>query len=119
MEYPDTIDEKHALAAVIYTEGDQQPRHVGRTWSHIKDIEEGAATQGTKQSYQVDVQLFQSSPETPIPGIYSVAIVAYVVGGGFPSPLPGIDHIVLHDVEITNRRSPIVIEEILTLEVVQ
>lgn len=119
LEYPATIGDTHTLAAVIYPAGTQQPLHVGPIWFLNLDIEEGAATPGTQQSYQVDVQLFQSSPETPIPGIYSVAIVAYVVGGGFPSPLPGIDHIVLHDVEITNRRSPIVIEEILTLEVVQ
>lgn len=116
LEYPDTIGSVWRLAAVLYPAGTGQPVFTSPFWFLNVDIDPGAATPGTQRSYTVPVELFNSSPTAPLPGTYALSIAVYVTGGGFPTPIAGIDHIVFRDVEIIDKTTPIVVEEVLTVE---
>lgn len=108
--YPGTIGPVWRLAAVLYPAGSQPPVFVSPMWFLNIDIDPGAATPGTQQTYTVPVKIFSPSAEMPLPGTYAVAIGAYVTGGGFPTPVSGVDHMAFKDVRIVDQTTPIVID---------
>lgn len=108
--YPATIGPVWRLAAVLYPAGTQPPVFTSPMWFLNIDIDPGAATPGTQQTYTVPVKIFGSSAETPLPGNYAVSIGAYVTGGGFPTPVAGIDHMAFRDVRIVDQVTPIVVD---------
>ncbi|MCE7902597.1 MAG: PASTA domain-containing protein [Gammaproteobacteria bacterium PRO9] len=108
--YPATIGPVWRLAAVLYPAGTQPPVYTSPMWFLNIDIDPGAATPGTQQTYTVPVKIFSSSAETPLPGNYAVSIGAYVTGGGFPTPVAGIDHMAFRDVRIVDQVTPIVVD---------
>lgn len=114
--YPGTIGPVWRLAAVLYPAGTQPPVFTSPMWFLNIDIDPGAATPGTQQTYTVPAKIFSSSDATPLPGTYAVSIAAYVTGGGFPTPVAGVDHMAFRDVRIVDRTTPIVIEDMFDLE---
>jgi len=120
VRYPDNINEVNLLAAVLYPAGTQQPILTAPLWFLSTDIPFAPATPGTEQTYEnVPIAIFESSPAAPLPGVYTLSISVFVVGGSFPIPATGIDHIALYEVEIQDQLSPIVVEEVLDLIPVQ
>ncbi len=115
VRFPETIGEVELLVAVLYPPGTRPPLRDSPLWFLNLDIDPGAAAPGTEQSYSVPIQLFDSTPETPLPGTYTLGIVAYVEGGTFPIPAAGIDQNALVDIEIVDRFSTIVVGETLQL----
>ncbi len=116
--YPGTIGPVWRLAAVLYPAGTQPPVFTSPMWFLNIDIDPGSATPGTQQTYTVPVKVFESSTATPLPGTYALSIAAYVTGGGFPTPVPGIDHMAFQDVRIVDQATPIVVEGAFNLAAV-
>jgi hypothetical protein len=52
------------------------------------------------------------------PGTYAFSIVIYVADGGIPIPLSGKDYLVFHDVDVIDRNTPVIIDDLLTMEAV-
>lgn len=71
----------------------------------------GAVGPGSTQHYQVPIKYANQT----FPGTYAIAIVIYVANGGNPIPYNGIDHIVLTDVNVIDRTTPVVIDTPLLL----
>jgi hypothetical protein len=106
------------LTAVLYPAGTEQPIFNAPLWFLNGDIPFTPTTPGTEteETYEnVPISLFGSSPDTPLPGTYTLSIGAFVEGGSFPIPASGIDHIALIEVEIQDQFSPIIVNEILDL----
>ncbi len=78
-----------------------------------------AAMAGDERTYNIAIQLQDLEEGTVFPANYSLEIVIYVEGGGFPIPAAGVDHVALKDISITGRFDPIIIPDILDLEVVR
>lgn len=116
VRYPADINPVTLLAAVLYPAGTQQPILNAPLWFLNTDIPFAPATPGTVQSYDnVPIRIFEPSPGVPLPGPYTLSISVFVEGGSFPIPATGIDHIALYEVEIQDRFSPIIIDEVLDL----
>lgn len=114
--YPGTIGPVWRLAAVLYPAGTQPPVFTSPMWFLNIDIDPGAATPGTQQTYTVPVRVFEPSAATPLPGTYAVSIAAYVTGGGFPTPVAGIDHMAFRDVRIVDQATPVVVDGVFDLK---
>jgi hypothetical protein len=50
------------------------------------------------------------------PGTYAFSVIIYVADGGNPIPFPGKDHIVLRDIYVNDRNTPIAISTPLVME---
>jgi hypothetical protein len=66
------------------------------------------------QSYELPIKYVNET----FPGTYAFSVVIYVADGGNPIPFPGKDYIVLRDVDVVDRNTPIVINTPLVLEAV-
>jgi hypothetical protein len=118
VRYPAGMNELTLLTAVLYPAGTEQPIFNAPLWFLNGDIPFTPTTPGTEteETYEnVPISLFASSPDTPLPGTYTLSIGVYVEGGSFPIPASGIDHIALIEVEIQDQFSPIIVNEILDL----
>jgi dienelactone hydrolase len=116
VHYPEDILEVIIFGAVLYPAGTMQPIFNAPLWFLNTEIPFAPAIPGSVQTYtDVPIAIFESSPGTPLPGTYTLSISAFVLGGSFPIPATGIDHIALHQIEIQDQLSPIVVEEVLEL----
>jgi polyhydroxybutyrate depolymerase len=118
VRYPADMNAMTLLTAVLYPAGTEQPIFNAPLWFLNGDIPFTPTTPGTEteETYEnVPISLFGSSPNTPLPGTYTLSIGAFVEGGSFPIPASGIDHIALIEVEIQDQFSPIIVNEILDL----
>jgi hypothetical protein len=114
LAYPPGIVDPTQGAVGIYPAGTQQPLGGGPLAILNLGFDPGAVGPGSVQSYVVPIRYAGLG----IPGTYAFGIVMYVADGGNPIPFPGRDHIVLKDVNVVDRNTPVIIDEVLLLEAV-
>jgi poly(3-hydroxybutyrate) depolymerase len=114
LEYPAGIGEIDEGAISIYTPGSQQPLGGGPISIINQSFDPGDVGPGSVQSYELPIKYVNET----FPGTYAFSVVIYVADGGNPIPFPGKDYIVLRDVDVVDRNTPIVINTPLVLEAV-
>ena len=75
----------------------------------------GAVAPGSEVTYTnvpITFQVFGQN-ELTFPADYFLQISIYVEGGGFPIPVPGIDHNLQYPISFIDRTTPVVIDEVL------
>ncbi len=112
LRYPAGIGQVTQGAIGLYPAGSQQPLSGGPTSILSLSFDPGAVGPGSEMHYEVPVKY---ANQTVFPGTYSVAILIYVANGGNPIPYVGKDHIVLADVNVIDRNTPVVIDTPLLL----
>ncbi len=115
LRFPNGIGEVYLVTAVLYPENTAQPIFSAPLWFLNLDIDPMGAQAGDDVTYSVSVNLPQDGVLTPIPGNYTLSISAFVVGGGFPIPAAGIDHVGLAQITVTDSFSSIVVPGVLEL----
>ncbi len=113
---PDMPAAPYKLAAVLGEFGSRQPLTGAPLVFLNLNIAPGAIA-GDERIYNIPVTY--TGGDVALPGSYTLEIVAYCEGGGFPIPAAGIDHVALVDVDLTDKLTPIVIPGVLDLEVVR
>jgi uncharacterized protein (UPF0303 family) len=66
---------------------------------------------GDTQSYNVPIRL----AGVTTPGDYTLEVVIYVEGGGFPIPVTGVDQVAIVEVSLPDTTTPIVLPGVLPL----
>jgi hypothetical protein len=112
--YPEGIGEITEGAISIYPAGTQQPAGGGPQSIINRSFDPGNAGPGSTISYELPIKYVTET----FPGTYAFSVVIYVADGGNPIPLPDKDYIVFHDVDVIDRNTPVIIDELLTMEVV-
>ncbi|UCG72483.1 MAG: hypothetical protein JSV45_14755, partial [Chromatiales bacterium] len=112
LAYPPGIVDPEQGAVSIYPAGTQQPLTGGPSSILNLSFDPGDVGPGSVQSYVVPIRYVNET----FPGTYAFGIVMYVADGGNPIPFPGRDHIVLKDVDLVDRNTPVFIDEVLVLE---
>ncbi len=114
LAYPPGIVEPEQGAVSIYPAGTQQPLTGGPSSILNFSFDPGDVGPGSVQSYVVPIRYVNET----FPGTYAFSVIMYVADGGNPIPFPGRDHIVLKDVDVMDRNTPVIIDEVLLLEAV-
>lgn len=114
LEYPPGIVDPTQGAVSIYPAGTQQPLTGGPSSILNFGFDPGDVGPGSVRRYVVPIRYVSET----FPGTYAFAISMYVAAGGNPIPFPGRDHIVLTDVTVVDRNTPVIIDEVLLLEVI-
>lgn len=70
---------------------------------------------GDEQMYQIPIKYLAFDGSLDLPNTFTVQIVIYVEGGGFPIPAAGIDHQAFVEVEIIDTSTPLIIDTPLTV----
>ena len=112
LEYPAGIGEVTAGAVSIYPAGTQQPVGGGPQSILTPAFDPGPVAPGSVVTYELPIKYVTES----FPGTYAFSVVIYVADGGNPIPLPGRDHIVFSDVDVVDRGTPVVIDQVLVME---
>jgi len=110
--YPATIGEVTQGSIGLYPAGSRQPLSGGPSTILALSFDPGAVGPGSEMHYEVPIKYANET----FPGTYAIAIVIYVADGGNPIPYVGKDHIVLTDVDVIDRNTPVVIDTPLLLE---
>jgi predicted esterase len=114
LHYPEGIGEITEGAISLYPAGTQQPVGGGPQAIINRGFDPGEVGPGSTMSYELPIKYVAEE----FPGTYAFSIVIYVADGGNPIPLPGKDYIVFHDVDVIDRNTPVIIDDLLTMEVV-
>ncbi|MEO7386771.1 MAG: hypothetical protein ABIX37_07550 [Gammaproteobacteria bacterium] len=112
LRYPTGMPTPVKLAAVLGPAGARQPLS-GAPLAFLNLNVAPGAIAGDERSYSIPVTYVG---DVEFPGSYTLEIVVYCEGGGFPIPAAGIDHLALADVELVDRTTPLVIPGVLELE---
>ncbi|MEO8445080.1 MAG: hypothetical protein ABI567_08765 [Gammaproteobacteria bacterium] len=113
LRYPTGMPTPVKLAVVLGPAGTRQPLS-GAPLAFLNLNVAPGAVAGDERSYSIPVTY--RGGDVAFPGSYTLEIVVYCEGGGFPIPAAGIDHVALADVELVDRTTPIVIPGVLELE---
>jgi predicted esterase len=112
LHFPDDIGEITEGAVSLYPAGTQQPVSGGPQAIINRSFDPGKVGPGSTMSYELPIKYVAET----FPGTYSFSIVIYVADGGNPIPLKGKDHLVFRDVDVIDRNTPVIIDELLTME---
>lgn len=110
LQFPPTMGTPLFGAAVLYPPGTTQPAP-GAPLVFLTLNFAAAAVPGDTQSYNVPVSLEGAT----LPGDYTLEVVIYVEGGGFPIPVSGVDHVGIAEISIPDATTPIVVPGVLPL----
>ena len=113
LQFPAGIHQVTQGAIGLYPAGAHQPLGGGPDQILSLSFDPGAVGPGDEMHYVVPIKW---GDQTVFPGTYAIAIVMYVVDGGNPIPAVLKDHIVLFDVDVTDRNTPVVIDTPLLLQ---
>jgi len=110
LQFPANLNTPLFGAAVLYPPGTGQPAP-GAPLVFLNLNFAAAAVAGDTRSYNIPVTLDGAT----LPGDYSLQVVIYVEGGGFPIPVTGVDHLAITEVSIPDATTPIVVPGVLPL----
>jgi polyhydroxybutyrate depolymerase len=114
LEFPPGIGEVTAGAISIYPAGTQQPVGGGPISILNAGFDPGDVSPGSIKSYDVPIKyVFET-----FPGTYAFSVVMYVADGGNPIPKVGKDMLVFHDVDVVDRNTAVIINDLLLMELV-
>jgi predicted esterase len=95
----------------LYPAGSQQPLGGGPPTNLNLGFDAGNVGPNSVQDYELPIKY---GSET-FPGTYTFTVVIYVCDGGNPIPFPQ-DYMVLHDIDVVDRNTPVIIDTPLVLE---
>jgi hypothetical protein len=114
LHYPEGIGDITEGAVSLYPAGTQQPVSGGPQAIINRSFDPGKVGPGSTMSYKLPIKYVAQK----FPGTYAFSIVIYVADGGIPIPLSGKDYLVFHDVDVIDRNTPVIIDDLLTMEAV-
>jgi predicted esterase len=114
LSYPPGIGEVTEGALSIYPAGSQQPLAGGPSSIINGGFDPGNVGAGSTATYTLPIKYVTET----FPGTYAFSVIIYVADGGNPIPFPNKDHIVLRDVDLIDRNTPIIIDQTLDLEAI-
>jgi len=115
LRYPQSIGNVVRTAVVAFPEGTVTAGSAPVALLNVTGFDPGTTSGGAEVGYVVPIKY----GALPIPGTYSIQVAVYVEGGGFPTPVAGIDHIAVRDVEILDATTPVVIDGVMDVVPVQ
>jgi hypothetical protein len=110
LQFPPEMGTPLFGAAVLYPPGTTQPAP-GAPVAFLTLNFAAAAVPGDTQSYNVPIRL----AGVTTPGDYTLEVVIYVEGGGFPIPVTGVDQVAIVEVSLPDTTTPIVLPGVLPL----
>lgn len=112
LKFPEDMDPIWEGAVGIYPFGTRQPLSAGPDSLINLGFDTLGAQPGDTVTYQVPITYVNEM----FPGSYTGVILVYVTTGGKPIPFPGLDHLVLVDLELPDANTPVIIDGVMTLE---
>jgi len=112
LEFPPGIGQITQGAISIYPAGTQQPLGGGPISIINQSFDPGEVGPGSVKNYELPIKYVNET----FPGTYAFSVIIYVADGGNPIPFPGKDHIVLRDIYVNDRNTPIAISTPLVME---
>ena len=115
INFPETLGEIKQTGFFLYPEGAALPISGAPLYILNGFVDFGPAEPGTQATFDIPVSL---PPDTALPASYTLVIAVYVIGGSQPIPKPGVDHNQIYEITINDSTTPIVIPDVIFLEVV-
>jgi predicted esterase len=116
IEFPADLAPIDVVGLFLYPGGSTLPISGAPQFILNGDIDLGVVTPGTRAIYDIPVKL---PADSQLPNTYALLLAVYLEGGTFPIPTAGLDLNALAEVTIFDSTTPITVDEVLVLELIQ